>query len=184
MRERHRGVMCAAALLVLLAASSATAQGVLSFDRLGAEVAPGHAVTVDTVDASVQGAVKALDAGMLVLVLDGGGERGYPASEVRRVRVRDRLADGVLWGTAAGLVVGGLVGRLTYGLCMGDRASGAECLPSLALPTIAGGAVGALLGVLFDDACQRTIDIAPSTTVRATPWGTRGGGGLAVRVAF
>ncbi len=168
-----------------LGASPAVAQKVLPFQALSTAVRVGERVTIAHAASETRGVVTAIDAAAVRVTDDAGRDRVFTPADVRRLQVHDPVGNGALLGAIAGAVPGAFVGRLVYGSCMGDRSSSAKCLPAFAVPTVAGAAVGALLGVVVDDLSERTVDVRPAgTVVRTAPWFTRRGGGVVLHVSF
>lgn len=165
--------------------SAVAAQTVLPFEGLSTAVHVGEQVTIAQAGSQTKGVVTAIDAAILRVTDDAGRDRVFTQADVDRLRVHDSVANGAWLGALAGSVPGAVVGRLVYGSCMGDRSSVAKCLPAFAAPMLTGSAVGALVGLVFDDLSQRAIDVRPAgAVVRAAPWLDRRGGGLVLHVSY
>lgn len=178
------GIVLAGLFVTGLGPPAAIAQTALPFDALSTAVQVGEQVTIGKAGRRTKGVVTAIDAAALRLTDDAGRNRVFTPADVDRIRVHDSAANGALFGALAGAVPGAYVGVLVYGSCWGDHASVTKCLPGVAVPTIAGAALGSLAGVVVDDLLQRSIGVRPRGVVRAAPWVNRRGGGFVLRVSY
>ena len=139
---------CVAFLLALPIAAAAQ-QPATSFDQLGALIHPGDtARIIEAGGHEVHGLVIYLSPSELVLQV-AGARRTFLEADVERIkgRWRDPLANGALWGGAAGAGLSMLAG--VSAVQRHDRAAMGK-LPYFASVGFLGGLVGASSGALID----------------------------------
>lgn len=145
---RMTGAIRLAAAATLATATIASAQGVVSsFEELAGRLRIGQRIWVtDATGREVRGRLQGISSGQLVLKADG--VKTFVASDVRRVRARDRdsLKNGTLIGLGAGAGMGTAwcVGAIADD--SGDVDAGVECAEGY---TVFPG-LGALIGLAVD----------------------------------
>jgi hypothetical protein len=175
---------------VATAAQASAQEPTSSFDALAGRVRIGQQIWVtDTAEREVRGRLERLSNDTLVLKTDG--VRPFAASDVRRIRARDR--DSVKNGTLAGLVVGGATGAAW---CIGaiaddsgDVDARVECAEGFtvfpALGAVIGLAVDAVIPGKMRVVYQASLrDEASRTSLMVSPLISSHMKGLAVSLAF
>jgi hypothetical protein len=177
-----------AGFVVSIAAASAQ-EPASSFDALAGRVRVGQRIWVtDTAGREVHGRLGQLSSDSLVLEADGVAP--FAASDVRRIRARDR--DPIANGTLAGLVVGG---GMATAWCVGavaddsgDIAARVECIEGFTVFP----ALGALIGLAIDAVIPGRMRVVFETSppreeprgLMVLPLVASGTRGLAVSLAF
>jgi hypothetical protein len=187
---KARIVLSLVAGIWALTVAASAQEPVASFDGLAGRIQVGQRIWVtDTAGREVRGTLDRLSGNELVL--KANGLETYPASDVRRVRTRDRdsLKNGVLIGLGVG---GGMGTAWCIGAIAddsGDIDERVECAEGL---TVFPG-LGALIGLAVDAVIPGTMRViyqaspsqeAPRARLMVAPLASSRVKGLTVSLAF
>ena len=190
MQGEARVVFSLVAGILALAAAASAQEPVASFDELAGRIQAGQRIWVtDTAGREVRGTLDRLSANELVL--KANGLETYAASDVRRVRTRDR--DSLKNGTLIGLGIGGGLGTAWCIAAIADNSgdvdAGVECAEGF---TVFPG-LGALIGLAVDAVIPGKMRViyhaspsqeAPSTHLMVAPLVSSRVKGLTVSLVF
>jgi hypothetical protein len=132
---------------VVTTAAASAQEPASSFDALAGRVRVGQRIWVtDTAGREVHGRLERLSDDSLVLKADSAG--AFAASDVRRIRARDR--DSVKNGTLVGLAVGGGMGTAWCVGAIADDSGDIDARVECAEGFTVFPALGALVGLVVD----------------------------------